>query len=119
MSSDQPHTERLSGWRVRQRVESAGYGVSDDQLDQFTEWGLLRRDAPGYQADAAERVIEILEASQTAWSLPRRVVRLRGDFTRFPVPAGPLQRAFAELAPTIKAPIRKMQRVDDAWRWMA
>lgn len=108
----------LSGWAIRQRLEEQGHSVSDTQLDEFVRWGLLRRDENGYAPKSDERAIEILEAAREARSLPRRVVFLRGDFLRFPVPTEPLQRAFVEFAPTIKRPIRKMQQLEAAWRWM-
>lgn len=108
-----------SAWALRQRLAERDYGVSDRQLEVFESWGLIDRGADGYPAITVERVVEILEAANEARQLPRRVVRLRADYHAFPVPAQHVQRAFVELAPTIRAPAKKMRAVEDAWTLMA
>lgn len=93
--------------------------MSDAQLRRFAIWGLLDRSDAGYGPEAPDRVLDILEAEPGARSLARRVVHLRGDYTKFPVPADPLRRAMISLAPTIRRPVRKLRSVERAWAAMA
>ncbi len=93
--------------------------MSDAQLRRFVASGLLERSDGGYLPDAPDRVLDILEAESVARSLSRRVVHLRGDYTKFPVPAASLRKAMIELAPTIRRPIRKLRLVERAWSAMA
>jgi hypothetical protein len=112
--------QRMSGWALRKWADRVGLGqMSDGQLKAFAEWGLLDRDARGYAADSLDRLPSILEAGSDARSMPRRVVRLRGNHDLFPVPPEPLRRAMVELAPTISRPIRKLARVLAAQRAFA
>lgn len=48
--------------------------------------------------------------------MPRRVVLLRRDHFAFPVSPSTLRRAMREMAPTIKAPLRKMHRIETITR---
>lgn len=105
----------ISGWALRLYVEDRyGRTVSDEQLDEFADWGLLERQGAGYAPGSKERLIAILAAGAEARLLPRRVLRLRANHDRFPVPAEPLLRAMVKLAPTIRRPMRKLARVEAA-----
>ena len=105
----------MSGWALRLYAEDTyGRTVSDEQLDEFADWGLLERQGAGYAPGSEARLIAILKAGRQARLLPRRVLRLRANHDRFPVPAEPLRRAMVKLAPTIARPMRKLARVEAA-----
>ncbi len=104
-----------SGWALRQYIADTYHrAVSDEQLDEFVDWGLLERSDSGYARGSEERLIAILDAGASARLLPRRVLRLRANHDQFPVPAEPLHRAMVKLAPTIRRPIRKLARMEAA-----
>lgn len=111
--------EWLTSWALRVEVTERGREVSHDQLHRFAEYGLIDRLNARFAPDSADKVIKILEAEAQARSLPRRVVRLRGNYFEFPVPAAPLRQSVIEFAPTIPRPAQKMAAVAGAWNAMA
>lgn len=102
----------LSGWEVRQRLTNDGYFVSDDQLDSFEAWGLITRAPDGrWPPPTVGLVAKVLEAATDARLLARRVLRLRADFAIFPIAGAHVRQAMLEAVPTVKRPVRNLNRV--------
>jgi hypothetical protein len=108
----------MTGWAVRRELSNRGHEVSNEQLKLIAAWGLLSASSGRYAPDSVDRAAAVLEAEPQARPLFRRVVLLRGDFLRFPVPIEPLRRALIRLAPTIRRPMRKLRQVERAWAVM-
>jgi hypothetical protein len=109
----------LTRWAIRAELSARGREVSDAQLKRFDSFGLLPHVDGGFATNSPDLVAEILKSESIGRSLPRRVVFLRGDYLRFPVPAEALRRALIELAGTIPQPIRKLRKLELAWDAMA
>lgn len=106
-------TTTLEGLSTAQLRIAASNRITHREIDDWVEKGLLPpRPASGrWPIETRQLVLDIVDAAKQARDLHRRVVLLRGDFTRFPVPPGKLREAMAHIAPTIRAPKRKMQRL--------
>ncbi|MGC8669490.1 MAG: hypothetical protein ACP5VE_15390 [Chthonomonadales bacterium] len=107
----------LSEWKLRMRAEKElGGQISHKQFQLYRQWGLIPEpNAEGrWEEDVARRLVEIRRAEKECRSLPRRVILLRKDFTRFPVPTAIVVKAMLEITPTIVSPARKMKRIHKA-----
>jgi len=112
----------LTEYRLRQSAELAGYPTTHAQLMRLHEWDLLgQRQCGLWPPEAADRVIQArkLESDKDgARFLPRRVIRLRADFQRFPIPNETLRRAMVELVSGIQRPAHSLQLVHQAMCWL-
>jgi hypothetical protein len=117
-----PRRRRVGGltwYQLRRWFEERGKSIGTPQVKAFVEAGLLEaapRDAETqlWPYQAAELMLEIIQAEEQAHSLDRRVIWLRRNYPRFPVPGSNLRTAMARLAPQIAQPSRKMLRVHQA-----
>src|SRR5438132_1309070 len=114
-------SERLSEWKLRQEAEALGVRVTGQQFRRYQEWGLIPDSVDGgWTAETVGRLVEIRKLGKQIRSLPRRVVFLRRDYARFPVPTAKLRDAMAEIVSQssgFQARKRKMKRIDDASEW--
>lgn len=104
----------LSSWGLRGLLGFGAHpiGISDEQLKLYESWGLIKRADDGrWSPDAVGLVREIHAVAKRRRRLlpmPRRVIYLRGNFFRFPVPPPTVVRAFQEM-PLLRAGDRKMR----------
>jgi hypothetical protein len=106
-----------SEWRVREEAEDRGYPTTHEQFQSYVDWGLLIPSPDGgWPVWTVDRLVEIRQAKVDAGPLPRRVVRLRSNYQKFPVPPALLKRAMIDMAGTrsISAPKRKLRRMNSA-----
>lgn len=108
-------------------------GVSDGQLKDWRDWGLLVQDADGlWDANTVEKVVRIHELGKTLDAYPRRVIFLNAETFRvlppipgreadgdqsepfFHIPPECLRRAMSDVAPRIRPHLSSMKRVDAA-----
>lgn len=107
--------ETLSESKLRQRAGERGWPVTHKQFSSYREWGLLPEPDNGrWPVAVADLLIRIRELSDSVRSLPRRVIVLRQDYTRFPIPADRLRQAMLDVVPTMTAPLHKMRRTHAA-----
>jgi hypothetical protein len=106
-----------SEWRVREEAGGRGYPTSHEQFELYVGWGLLFPTPHGrWPVWTVDRLVEIRQAESVARPMPRRVVRLRGNYQKFPVPPRLVQRAMVEMVGprSIKAPKRKLRQINTA-----
>jgi len=110
----------LTEYQLRHGAELAGYPTTHAQLMRLHGWDLLGQPDTGrWPPEAMERLIEARKAeSEGARFLPRRVVRLRADFQRFPIPSATLRRAMVEMIDVIKRPAHNLSVVHRTMCWL-
>ncbi len=105
--------DSCSEWGLREGAAARGSPVSHAQFKSYVGWGLIA--APDefgrWPADAIDGLVDVRRLEPTLRPLARRVLYLRSDYLRFPVPAEYVRRAMLSLLPKITAPVRKMKRV--------
>ncbi len=115
----------LSEWGLRERAAGQGVSVSHRQFAEYRRWGLLPAPDPTtgrWPVGVVKRLVRVRQLGEVVRPLPRRVVLLYPEFFVTGVPIGfdELREAMAALAPTIRAPARKMRRLHAACRaWSA
>ncbi|MFN8675487.1 MAG: hypothetical protein U0Z70_03825 [Thermomicrobiales bacterium] len=104
----------FSTWELRTaRGERAA--LSDEQIEQWTYWGLLRTPADGtWTEEDIKRTSQILALKGKVRSLPRRAVVLFD--ARYPTDPGKLRRAMIAVLPAISRTMHKMWQIDEALR---
>lgn len=110
----------LSAAAVRARAEQGGAPVSWSQWQGYLKAGLLISPADGdWPAESVDRLVEIVELGRTVRSLSRRLLLLRRNYIRFPIPAWAVRQAMLALIPKIEQPATKWRRVHQACEWWA
>lgn len=126
-------TDGLSEYEVRAALAKQGIGVSNAQLKEWRDWGLLEQLADGrWEPITVAKAVRIHELGGEVRSLARRVIRLNAEAFRvlptdvdqtisgalteafFRIPPEQLRRAMVEVAPQIKTHLRKMKQVEAA-----
>ncbi len=109
---------RLSGWKLRAMAEERGLPVSHKQLEGYLESGLIPDSKDGgWPIETVDRLVQIRKLEDQARPLWRRAILLHAR--NYPIEPSVLRDAVLRTLPTIKAPKRKMQRVDALVRWEA
>lgn len=112
-------TAGFTRYQLRARAKDLGIAVRYGQFATYIAKGLL----PDPEAEAwveeeiVPRFLRIHALEATVRSLDRRVVVLALE--RYPVPAAKLRDAMVGMLPTIKAPARKMARIEAASQWFS
>ncbi len=109
----------FSRYQLRKRAAELGIEVRYGQFATYSTKGLLPdpKEEPWLEEEIVPRFLRIHELDATVRSLDRRVVVLYLE--RYSVPVTKLRDAMVGMLPTIKAPARKMARVEAASRWFA
>lgn len=105
----------ISTWALRIQAGADGEPLSDEQIENWQRWGVLRDPPDGRwsQADVA-RARQIREMGRDVRSIPRRAVRLF-DLS-YPTSPGKLRESMIAVAKSTSAPVRKMSRIASAVR---
>jgi hypothetical protein len=104
---------------LRTIAESLDISLPLKRINQYIEVGVLPdpTEEPWIEEEIVKRLMKFRELQSESTSLSRRVVWLH--FERFPVPFDKVQRAMADMLPTIDAPKRKMQAIERAGAWFS
>lgn len=94
-------------------VRRGSHGPRGRQWDGYREWGLIPEPGPdGWDEEVVERLIEVDQLGGAIRSLPRRLLVLSNPrYSRTPALT---RRAMQKVIPTIRQPIRKMERMQRA-----
>lgn len=110
--------KRLSGWKLRAEAEARDVPVSHKQFQGYRKWLLIPDpEDGGWPPETVDRLIQIRKLEQQARPLWRRAILLHAK--GYPMDPRMLRRAMLRTLPTIKAPKRKMRRIDAAVQWEA
>ncbi len=110
--------QRLTEWKLRAGAEKSAYPVSYKQFQGYRKWLLIPDpEDGGWPPKMVDRLIKIRELEEHARPLWRRAILLQAK--GYPMDPSALRRAMLRTLPTIKAPKRKMRRVDAVIRWEA
>jgi len=103
---------RSESW-LRDGAEAQGFSVTHAQFTSYQRAGVLPlADQSGrYPEWTLAALIRIRNLGSAVRPLPRRVIRLRGDWNLFPVSGANLKAAMLATIPSIKAPRRKLRRM--------
>lgn len=107
----------FSEWKLRAEAEKRGVSVSHKQFEGYRAWELIPdpSDDERWPPEMVDRLIEIRKLEKRARPLWRRAILLQSR--GYPMRPGALRRAMLRTLPTVKAPKRKMRRLDAAIRW--
>jgi hypothetical protein len=123
--------EWLNGNQVRLCLRDHQIEISNDQLMDWRDWGLLHQRQDGlWPAVTVSQIVRILELSQTVRSRARQVIQLKMESSHplpgqdlksergylseefFRIPAEPLRKAMLDVARKIKPYKRKMKQME-------
>lgn len=103
--------KRFSGWKLRAEAEAREVPVSYKQFRGYRKWLLIPDpEDGGWPPEMVDRLIQIRKLEEQARPLWRRAILLHARGYRMDPAA--LREAMLRTLPTIKAPKRKMRRID-------
>lgn len=106
----------LTAGAVRYRARRRGAALSERQWQGFREWGLIPEPgADGWDEAVVSRLVAVDALGATVRSLPRRVLLL--DDPAYPRSPALTRRAMRRVIPTIRQPVRKLERMRRARQW--
>ncbi len=110
--------QRFTEWRLRAEAEKRDVSVSYKQFQGYRKWRLIPDpEDGGWPPDTVDRLVQIRKLADQARPLWRRAILLHARY--YPVTPNALRKAMLRTLPTIKAPKRKMRRIDALIRWEA
>lgn len=110
--------QRFSEWKLRAEAEKRDVTVSYKQFRGYRKWLLIPDpENGGWPPETVDRLIQIRKLEDQARPLWRRAILLHARY--YPVTPSALREAMLRTLPTIKAPKRKMRRIDAVVRWEA
>ncbi len=108
----------FSAWKLRAEAEDRDVPVSHKQFEGYRKWGLIPDpEDGGWLPATVDRLIRIRKLKDQTRPLWRRAILLHAQY--YPVAPRALREAMLRTLPTIKAPKRKMRRIDAVIRWEA
>lgn len=110
--------QQLSGWKLRTEAEVRHAPVSHKQFEGYRRWRLIPDpEDGGWPPETVDRLVQIRKLEDKARPLWRRAILLHAR--SYPVAPNALREAMLRTLPTIKAPKRKMWRIDALIQWEA
>lgn len=110
--------QRFSGWKLRAEAEAREVPVSYKQFQGYRKWLLIPDpEDGGWPTEMVDRLIQIRKLEVQARPLWRRAILLHARY--YTVAPSALRAAMLRTLPTIKAPKRKMRRINAVIQWEA